>query len=415
MRWIVFTLVGLIFSSCNRIQTDYDVIIVGGGLAGLSAAKELNSKKVLVLEKDSILGGRVQTRNFQGKYFYDIGADYIIDSSIIKLLGLKNSIIVQNEPIAYYIRNKIYSGSNVYECLSKIQDLNISLLDSLYNNINKTQYLYNDSLLYNLLNINFESVFPSSLKENILLHRFLFTRYNSSHFIEGNKVVVNYFIKNIKSKVELNSNVIEVDEENNKVVVHYINSNKKYKVSAKKCIVTVSPNVALEIIKKTNQTTKKFLKNVRFASYQVFTFGIRKELINNDYSYVLPINSGFSNIVKHKTVDKNFNIFQFYIPNESNINFKDNDDAKFKAQSLLKDIWQINNNEIIFYDFKYWSHAGAIVDSVYIKYFNNDVLKASKSVCLAGDYLFYSKEIPPYGMIPAIESGRKAAQFIKNK
>ena len=92
MRWIVFTLVGLIFSSCNRIQTDYDVIIVGGGLAGLSAAKELNSKKVLVLEKDSILGGRVQTRNFQGKYFYDIGADYIIDSSIIKLLGLKNSI-----------------------------------------------------------------------------------------------------------------------------------------------------------------------------------------------------------------------------------------------------------------------------------------------------------------------------------
>ena len=90
-------------------------------------------------------------------------------------------------------------------------------------------------------------------------------------------------------------------------------------------------------------------------------------------------------------------------------------------KKILKNFDSLNffcaklTNEIIFYDFKYWSHAGAIVDSVYIKYFNNDVLKASKSVCLAGDYLFYSKEIPPYGMIPAIESGRKAAQFIKNK
>jgi len=52
----------------------YDIIIVGGGLAGLSAAIRLaKTNKVLVLEKYSVLGGRATTYNKDGIQ-YEIGA-----------------------------------------------------------------------------------------------------------------------------------------------------------------------------------------------------------------------------------------------------------------------------------------------------------------------------------------------------
>ena len=52
----------------------YDVIIIGAGPAGLTAAYELSDsgKKVLVLEKKPRVGGLAETKVF-GNYRYDIG------------------------------------------------------------------------------------------------------------------------------------------------------------------------------------------------------------------------------------------------------------------------------------------------------------------------------------------------------
>jgi 15-cis-phytoene desaturase len=69
-------------------ETFYDVVIVGGGLAGLSAGANLakNGKKVAILERGA-LGGRAVTLNIKG-FSFNFGAHAIYgrDTSVLKTL-----------------------------------------------------------------------------------------------------------------------------------------------------------------------------------------------------------------------------------------------------------------------------------------------------------------------------------------
>ena len=49
----------------GQANPEYDVVIVGAGASGLAAAYNLNDKKVLILEKQGRIGGRVNTRKFE--------------------------------------------------------------------------------------------------------------------------------------------------------------------------------------------------------------------------------------------------------------------------------------------------------------------------------------------------------------
>ena len=50
-----------------------DVVVVGGGIAGLSAAWRLRHRDILVLESDSRVGGRIRSER-RGQYWLNWGA-----------------------------------------------------------------------------------------------------------------------------------------------------------------------------------------------------------------------------------------------------------------------------------------------------------------------------------------------------
>ncbi len=56
-------------------MNELDYIIIGAGISGLSLARKLSSKNILILEKSRGVGGRACTRRFDGNRF-DHGAQY---------------------------------------------------------------------------------------------------------------------------------------------------------------------------------------------------------------------------------------------------------------------------------------------------------------------------------------------------
>lgn len=96
----------------------HKVIVVGAGMAGLSAAKELErlGSKVLILEGSQEIGGRVGTDHLDG-YVLDRGfqvlpSSYKHTNSIVKQLGLK---LTNFDSTA-----SIWSGSKFYSIANPI-------------------------------------------------------------------------------------------------------------------------------------------------------------------------------------------------------------------------------------------------------------------------------------------------------
>ncbi len=72
-------------AAATRSDDSYDVIVVGAGLAGLTAAHELHKdgQRVVVLEAQSRVGGRIHTIDFAGGHI-DLGAAWIRTLSVVE-------------------------------------------------------------------------------------------------------------------------------------------------------------------------------------------------------------------------------------------------------------------------------------------------------------------------------------------
>lgn len=410
---VLITLIAFFLSACNQQNYDYDYIIVGGGLAGLAAAKELNSDKVLIVEKDSVFGGRVKTANFQSKFYYDLGAVFALDSSYRSNLDIDYNEIIEEGKIGFWLGEKLYEGNSVVECLMKIPDLDYKTIKKLSNesSLNSEQL---DRRLYEILNTNMKAVFPGALNNfHPKIQMFAFERYNSSHFVFGNKIIVDFFLKNTKFDSRLSSEVLSVEDKKNKVEVLILNDGRTDTLFCKKAIIATTATVANKIIKNKTRDCLEFLEGIKYAGYYSIAIGVKKKILNNDVAYLMPVNSGFSSVLKQNTTDENFTIFQLYIAEEDFKYFENENEIETESKGLLRQIWGVEENEIEFYDQYFWKEAGVLVDNHYLKNWTNKNLKSGNNIYLAGDYCIID-HIMPYGMIPAIVSGYNAARLIKS-
>ena len=109
----------------------YDVIVVGGGIAGLTTAYRLRHKNVLLLEKEPVVGGRTLSRQL-GDYVYNAGAQVIMGNqspvaALADELGVERTLIDKTK-VPLFFNGKLYSANSQAGLLARLP---LSPLDKL--------------------------------------------------------------------------------------------------------------------------------------------------------------------------------------------------------------------------------------------------------------------------------------------
>lgn len=97
------------------MSEEKDVVILGGGLAGLTAAYQLRDRDIVVLEREDRVGGRTFSGEWQG-YWYNAGAQFVWDHrtlAICEELGI-DLLDAKGAHSAVYMRGKLVSAPHPY-------------------------------------------------------------------------------------------------------------------------------------------------------------------------------------------------------------------------------------------------------------------------------------------------------------
>ncbi len=209
----------------------YDAIIIGAGISGLAAANYLKNYKILVLEANDYVGGRIKTVKI-GDNYYDTGANYIHGKKKNKIFDLfkkEKWELKRLKRTLYY--DPIIFDKNIYtkkEIIDK--DCKVKEIFQLYKDLIKNNHKFGnlDTLkdYYVMKNIDpkyfplISSIWTYDLgcsMENINLNEFIHQKRNWNHGSSDyrpvntlSRVTEHYNNGNIK----LNSKVVVIDSSN---------------------------------------------------------------------------------------------------------------------------------------------------------------------------------------------------------
>ena len=248
----------------DAIETEnYDIVIVGAGMAGLSAAYQLShidkNLKILILEKESHLGGRIYNRKTDD-FTYSLGPGFGYHQMMLPAeLNGKHKIVFQNAPKGVYYNDRLSLKDYSKQAFDELTGGKIPLKAHKYLNFT----------------VHVEGM------ENVEQNKFY---KPDGYFYDFD--LISFYESLFAEKTSLKSTVLSVKSKDDSAEVVYMKDGRKFKTSAKAVIVATPAGVAKKIIRNLHENTRKFLNSVKYSKTKILSLVYKRADDLVPFSYI---------------------------------------------------------------------------------------------------------------------------------
>lgn len=283
----------------------FDVVIVGGGISGITTAYMLRDKNILLLEKEKRIGGRVwseekftATNNIGTQFFSDADSSF---NNLINELGIEYVTHKPKEiPYAFYLNKKYYH--DMKELMTprvKIDFLKLiaralpSIMTFSNPHSKKWHDLVKQDMIGELRGIseNTRSLIQTYMRgtclakpektskgmgTTLMLGPFALGKIA---FVKGGfESVTKAMLKEIRAKVNGNTQVMKIDDKGDIVHIHYVKDGETFIIKSKKCVVATEAPYITELIPDLPDWKKEALNGVKYGPITMVSVFFRKKV-----------------------------------------------------------------------------------------------------------------------------------------
>lgn len=380
-------------------EREFDVIVIGGGLAGLTAAYELFGQRVLLLEREERLGGRVLTREQQGVR-YELGALMAFQNEWLPA-GASPPVadeITRDErrAVGYSEDGVAHFGESPEELVYELEGRNAVV----------ERYVKN----YTARHAFFGVIHPGPYADYIGERTSDWRAYRSMRpHASGNSELVDALTRSTDATVQLGAEVVAVRDGAERVEVEYVLAGERYVATTEIAIVSVPPAAAMKILDP-QLTESHPINRIRSAGGVVVALGVEAAALPH-FSYLVSGDAGVNVVLSNE--HETGRMLTVYLSGENADATRSLDDDAVVAHVLASlntlGIGELSATDITFSDVKRWNTIGPIISSDPYEKWSEDDFQITKRIVLAGDYTYWDDGKMPYGMRAAVLSGRRAA------
>ena len=384
-----------------------DVIIVGGGMAGIVAAHELSGYDVQVLEREPRPGGRVKTVEAAGGTV-DLGACLAFSSQLLPEGAAPPDVCLRERgPLGIQVGSRRTSAGSAWEAVEGL-GLTEPAVEALVahrdGRLGLNELPAPAAVLARAL---FQQIHPGDMAAYTRLRQGDAWRdWYPDHWVGGNGRLVEAYLERLQAELVLGATVTALVSGPAAVLVDHTVGGVPRRAASRAVVVATPATAARELVTPEDPRIAAFLQQVRYGRYTVVAFALAQPI--DDFRVVVTPGAAFALAMQQRGPTPGFTAVICYF-DDARSDFADaRDDASIAAATANElaalDLIDIDLRATPWW-VERWAVSGTILDDAHAAADRAGFARASPRVFLAGDYLAPTRGWG-YGLADAVASGR---------
>ena len=373
----------------------FDVVVVGAGVAGLTTARSLKSRRVLLVEESARVGGRVLTLERPWGAI-DLGACFAFRPTLLPTgAPPPGELADERGPVGALVRDQL-----VFDATSR------GLLDE----IEPTERASVETALFHQIHPGIREEYSAERQGDALVD------WYPDHWRNGNGALVRGWSQGLDAELRLGTSVTALRESERSVAVTLEHGGRTSEVTARAVVVATPADVARRLVSPRSPESRAFLAAVRYARYTVVAFELENVTIEPDFRFIVTPGLTVTLVMQQASVDRRHRALLTYYDDAASERVVALSDAALVDTTrrelaplapLGLDLSRANATV------QRWQRSGTVLDERRVALYRPEHARATERVFLAGDYLA-STPGWGYGLDDAVASGKTTADLVSS-